>query len=136
MIPGGGAGAIVGGLSGNTSMKKKVSLVQVKLRIRDISMPTLSINCFDCKTMAAGEEIKPDGILGFKYKQGLEHANKIVDLVSVIIDDVDKKEKKFLTTNMGNSSVAEELSKLADLKDKGILTDEEFNAQKSKLLNK
>ena len=132
---GGGAGAVVGGLSGNTSMKKKVSLVQVKLRIRDISMPTLSINCFDCKTMAAGEEVKPDGMLGFKYKQGLEHANKIIDLVSVIIDDVDKKEKKSLSTNISNGSIAEELAKLADLKDKGILTEEEFSVQKAKLLS-
>lgn len=132
---GGGAGAVVGGLSGNTNMNKKVSLVQVKLRIRDISIPSLSINCFDCKTMANGEEVSPDGMLGFIYKQGLEHANKIVDLVSVIIDDVDKKEKKSLSTNSSNSSIAEELAKLADLKDKGILTEDEFLAQKSKLLN-
>lgn len=131
---GGGAGAVVGGLSGNTNMKKKVSLVQVKLRIRDISMPTLSINCFDCKTMAAGEEVKPDGMLGFKYKKGLEHANKIVDLVSVIIDDVDRKENNPLSTN-NSGSIAEEIAKLADLKDKGILTEDEFNVQKTKLLS-
>jgi hypothetical protein len=31
--------------------------------------------------------------------------------------------------------VADELSKLADLKAKGILTEDEFNSQKSKLLN-
>ena len=85
--------------------------------------------------MAAGEEIKPDGILGFKYKQGLEHANKIVDLVSVIIDDVDKNEKKSMIKNSSTNSIAEELSKLADLKDKGILTEEEFSIQKAKLLS-
>ena len=132
---GGGAGAVVGGLSGNTSIKKKVSLVQVKLRIRNISMPTLSINCFDCKTMTGGEEVKPDGILGTKYKLGMEHANKIVDLISVIIDDVDKEEKKSQSLNTNNSSIADELAKLADLKAKGILTEDEFYAQKSKLLN-
>lgn len=132
---GGGAGAVVGGLSGNTNMKKKVSLIQVRLRIRDISMPTLLINCFDSKSMTNGEDIKTDGISGYIYDQCIQHANQIVDLVSVIIDDVDKKEKKSLNTSIGNGSVAEELLKLADLKDKGILTDEEFNAQKSKLLN-
>jgi hypothetical protein len=31
--------------------------------------------------------------------------------------------------------VADQLVKLADLRDKGVLTDEEFNAQKAKLLN-
>ena len=63
----GGAGAVVGGLSGNTNMKKKVKMVQVKLRLRDISNPTLFINCFDYMTMASGQEVKPDGMLGFIY---------------------------------------------------------------------
>ena len=130
----GGAGAVVGGLSGNTSMKKKVKMVQVKLRLRDISNPTLFINCFDYMTMTNGQEVKPDGMLGFIYKQGLEHAQQIADFVSVIIDDVDRSQKQ-TTTNANSNSVADELAKLADLRSKGILTEEEFNTQKSKLLN-
>ncbi len=35
-----------------------------------------------------------------------------------------------------NSSVADELKKLKELKDQGVLTQEEFDAQKQKLLNK
>ena len=85
-------------------------------------------------TMANGQEVKPDGMLGFIYKQGLEHAQQIADLVSVIIDDVDRSQKQ-ATNNNSSSSVADELSKLADLKVKGILTEDEFNSQKSKLLN-
>ena len=131
---GGGAGAVVGGLSGNTEVKKKVSLIQVRLRIRDISMPTLLINCFDCKTMTNGEDIKTDGLSGYIYNQCIQHANQIVDLVSVIIDDVDRKQKQ-VTTGNASSSVADELAKLADLKAKGILSEEEFNVQKSKILN-
>lgn len=130
----GGAGAIVGGLSGNTNMKKKVTYVKVKLRLRDLSNPSLIINCFDYKTMAGGQEVKPDGMFGFVYKQGLEHAQKIADLVSIIIDDVDRKQKQ-ITNNSTSNSVADELAKLADLKAKGFLSDEEFNTQKSKILN-
>lgn len=130
----GGAGAVVGGLSGNTSMKKKVKMVQVKLRLRDISNPTLFINCFDYMTMTNGQEVKPDGMLGFIYKQGLEHAHQIADFISVIIDDVDRSQKQSNTSKTSNS-VADELAKLADLRTKGILTDEEFKTQKSKLLN-
>ena len=130
----GGAGAVVGGLSGNTNMKKKVKMVQVKLRLRDISNPTLFINCFDYITMACGEEVKPDGMLGVIYRQGLEHAQQIADLVSVIIDDVDRSQKQGNNSN-SSSSVADELAKLADLKAKGILTEEECNSLKSKLLN-
>ena len=130
----GGAGAVVGGLSGNMNMKKKVKIVQVKLRLRDINNPILIINCFDYMTMASGQELKTDGMLGFIYKQGLEHAQQIADLVSVIIDDVDRSQKQ-ATNNISSSFVADELAKLADLKAKGILTESEFIEQKSKLLN-
>ena len=34
----------------------------------------------------------------------------------------------------GSGGSADELTKLADLRDKGVLTDDEFNAQKAKLL--
>jgi len=36
---------------------------------------------------------------------------------------------------MGKLSILEELEKLGELRDKGILTEEEFAAQKAKLLN-
>ena len=131
---GGGAGAVVGGLSGDAEMKKKISSIQVRLRIRDISMPTLIIKCFDCKTMTSGSDIGTDGISGLIYNKCIQHANQIVDLISVIIDDVDRKQKHSTISNT-SSSVADELTKLADLKAKGILSEEEFSLQKSKLLN-
>lgn len=128
----GGAGAIVGGLSGDSEMKKKVSLVQVRIKLRDIKSPVLLINCFDSNAMVGYKDIAPNS-----DKVGIEHARAISDLVSVIIDDVDKAEKQShssVTTTVV-PSVAEELAKLADLKSKGILTEEEFDKQKSKLLN-
>lgn len=131
----GGAGAIVGGLSGDSKIKKKVSLVQVRIKLRDINTPTLLINCFDCKAMLGCQEI--DSQSATIYDEGLRHAQQISDLVSVIIDDVDRTEKRNLSSAPITvaGSVAEELTKLADLKSKGILTEEEFNQQKTKLLN-
>ena len=38
-------------------------------------------------------------------------------------------------SNFDISSISEELEKLASLKEKGILTDEEFSAAKSRILN-
>lgn len=135
----GGAGAVVGGLSGNTNLKKEVSLVQVKIRLRNLEEPAVIINCFDYISMGHGEVAKENNLSWDRYKQGLEHAKKIVDLVSVIIDDVDRSEKKDLhssnTTSNGNMLVADELAKLVDLKNKGILTEEEFLKQKNKLLS-
>ncbi len=40
----------------------------------------------------------------------------------------------YVKQTAGGSSSAEELAKLADLKDKGVLTDAEFEAQKAKIL--
>ncbi|MBQ7462808.1 MAG: hypothetical protein IJS63_11330 [Bacteroidaceae bacterium] len=42
----GGAGMVVGGLSGDSKQKKKVSKVSVKIKIRDYSTPALLIPCF------------------------------------------------------------------------------------------
>lgn len=130
----GGAGAVVGGLSGDSEMKKLVSLIQVRIRLRDIESPVLLINCLDCKAMFGCEKIESNNSV---YKTGLEDAQKISDLISVIIDDVDRVEKYKLASMISSptGSYAEELAKLADLKSKGILTEEEFDKQKSKLLN-
>ncbi|MBQ4519170.1 MAG: SHOCT domain-containing protein [Bacteroidaceae bacterium] len=138
----GGAGAIVGGLSGDSKQNKKVSKVQVKIKLRDINNPSFTIDCFDCKTMTLeGKPIKPTSLAdGEKYKQGLKDAQLIADTLSVIIDDVDRAEKKSQNTstipnNISTNSIANELAKLAELKEKGILTEDEFNAQKKILLN-
>lgn len=136
----GGAGAIVGGLSGDTKQNKKVSKVQVKIKLRDINHPSFTIDCFDCVTMTVKEEpIKPTSSEGHIYKQGLNDAQRIADTVSAIIDITDRGAKSIAQPTpqpaKAIGSVADELSKLADLKSKGILTDEEFAAQKKALLN-
>lgn len=138
----GGAGAIVGGLSGDSKQNKKVSKVEVKIKLRDINNPSLTIDCFNCKTMTIkGKPIKPTSLAeGEKYKQGLRDAQQIADTLSVIIDATDRLEKSF--SNVAKTSdtisaggVADELAKLAELKERGILTEAEFNTQKQVLLN-
>ena len=134
----GGAGMIVGGLSGDSAQKKKVSMVSVKIRIRDYSTPSLLITCFDALKLTGHKEIKTtDGLFGQIYKDELQNAQKIADYVSVIIDEVDRQDKQLhmaQPVSSSNSSIADELAKLASLKEQGILTDEEFHIQKTKLL--
>ena len=64
----------------------------------------------------------------------------IKDIFSIIIDIVDKNLARQKTVQVvhptSSPSVADELMKLAKLKDAGVLSEEEFNIQKSKLLNK
>lgn len=133
----GGAGAIVGGLSGNHKQEKTVSKVQVKIKLRDISNASLVIDCFDSRTMTTEgkSSIKPTSMEGYIYKQGLEHATKICDMVSVIIDDVNHQPNNAPAEAASSASTINELEKLVALKEKGVLTDDEFQKMKASVLS-
>lgn len=135
----GGAGMVVGGLSGDTKQEKNVSKVTIKIKIRDYSMPSLMIECFNSPELLGNKEIWSTHKV---YREELQNAQKIADYLSVIIDDVCKKEKTSPSKvaqhkpSKNGASVADELAKLASLKEQGILTEDEFRTQKEKLLNK
>lgn len=122
-VLGGGAGAIVGGLSGDVKQKKDVKELQVEIKLRDINNPSLTIECYNARNLDSLE-------------QGKEDAKRIADIVGVIIDDVDKSSSNSAIPVNNNISVADEILKLSRLKEQGILTEEEFEAQKCSLLNR
>lgn len=87
----GSAGAIVGGLSGGSKQASVVSLVQVKILLRDVNSPSLLINTFNARNMTVeGKPIKSNGTEGYIYMNGLKIAQEIADIVNVIIDEVDR----------------------------------------------
>lgn len=137
----GGAGTIVGGLSGSSAQKNKVSLVLVKILLRSLDNTSLTVNCFDSRTMTTEGKasIETEGKMeSYIYKIGKKNADDIKDLVSIIIDRVDSKTnsaKLAASTNGKSGSISDELIKLSELKEKGILTEEEFMLQKNKILN-
>ncbi len=132
----GGAGAVVGGLSGTTTQHKEVKTMTLKILLRSTEKPTYLINFNESKRVLKNED-KSDNALYKKYQR---NANKAKDILSVIIDKV-KQEKVVAVrqvepqTIQQSTTIADELAKLAKLKSDGILTEEEFNAQKTKLLN-
>ena len=117
----GTAGAIVGGLSGKTTTVSEVN-IKVKILVRDQTFPSIIINCFDGTTEAP--------ILS-KCK---EDAHKIFDLCSVIIDRCEKAGRK-ATKHTENDDMIKKLEKLGELRNNGILTEDEFNQEKKKILN-
>ena len=136
----GGVGAIVGGLSGGARNVEKASTVMVKILLRDIDAPSMQIMCFESKTMIS---TKPDSYAkkgkseSQIYINGRKQADQIKDLISVIIDKVDREAKVAASTPdlaPPRASVTEELMKLHNLKEMGVLSEEEFQSQKSKLL--
>lgn len=136
----GGAGTIVGGLSGNSTQKNKVSSLSVKILLRSLEKPSLLIKCFDSRTMTTEHKssLETEGkIESYIYKMGKKNADEIKDLISIIIDRSDKKSETLHEVNSNNPSnlIADELLKLNGLKEKGILTEDEFRLQKNKILN-
>ncbi len=132
----GGAGAIIGGLSGSSKNLKLHSSVKVKILLRNTSTPSITIDCFNASTMTFDGKPVKDGSVehNYIYKQGLGHAKYIVDFISVIIDAVDRAHNT-TSPQVSSGSTADELAKLAHLKEKGVLTEEEFAEQKKKLLD-
>ena len=120
----GGAGAIIGGLSGDSKLEKKVSSLQVKILVRNQNIPSHIIDCFvgfPCDICILHNE--------------MEKAKRIIDHISVIIDMMDREYQQELATSKTEMhSIADELEKLCILKEKGILSNAEFEQQKEKLL--
>lgn len=135
----GGVGAIIGGLSGGSTQKNKVSSLSVKIHLRNLNKPSLLIKCFDSMSMTGYASIETDGNLQSSiYKLGKMHADNIKDLVSVIIDKTDKNSTTTSEEIVAkpSGSIADELLKMNELKEKGIITEAEFIIQKTKLLSK
>lgn len=133
----GGAGAIVGGLSGDTSQNKKVQSMNIKILVRSTITPSvnLPINLMDETFNTRDKKSKET------YSTRIKEANEIKDLISVIIDSSNQQSSIPATSTQKieepkqKTSIADELVKLAQLKDAGILSEEEFQEQKKKILN-
>lgn len=137
---GGVAGAIVGGTTGDQSITSHIYELKVKVTFRSLQNPSEIFSILD---------YAPESVKDSDYeieKVFIKKAEDIKDVFSVIIDDVEQKYKASMLDNTIKvaesikpepiGSVADELVKLADLKAKGLLTDEEYNTAKKKLLEK
>lgn len=135
----GAAGSIVGGLSGNSTQENKVTSVYVKLLLRSLDNPSLTMPCFEnwmsSKIVITSKEARQGK--DYVYSFGKKNAVEIKDLISVIIDRTDNKHKSTTDSkaSIPSNLIADELLKLTSLKEKGILTENEFTLQKNKILN-
>lgn len=127
----GGVGAIIGGLSGRTGSSEKVKRVDLRITVNDTKNSLHDVNFM-------GIEGKKDGII---YKSAMDQARHWHGLIAVLINMADSEDvlkegvKSSIRENGGTSSLADELSKLSDLRDRGVLSDKEFSIQKQKLLS-
>lgn len=130
----GGAGAVVGGLSGASKKNMEIKTMQIKILLRNTQRTSCILDFNESKRVLKTKE-SADNTLYETYQQ---NANCAKDTLSVIIDRAKQTAapvNQVVQAPVPKSGVADELAKLAKLKADGILTDEEFNVQKAKLLN-
>lgn len=131
----GGAGAVVGGLSGDSKEKRTVTKMDLKILIRNTDKTSITLH-FNLSTTPLNLS---NGFDKQCYDEQLKEVNGCKDLLSIIIDSTKNENRINAATSPSpqsapSNNIADELSKLAKLRADGILTDEEFAAQKTKLL--
>lgn len=126
----GGVGAIIGGLSGSKTTSERVEKLQLKITVNNTIEPVQNITFLNSPVGTK----KSDPIYSGHF---LKEARYWHGLVSVLIKRADDESIQFVQnvdSPVESESVADELLKLAQLHKDGLLTKEEFDAQKLKLL--
>lgn len=129
----GGVGAAVGALTGSSKTKGKIRSVELRVTVADTANPMFILN-FQNIEAAAG---------GIIHRAATEKAAEWMGRLNAIIRQADQEEAQRAapppeavspSQSRLNVSKADELSKLAKLRADGILTEDEFQAAKGKLL--
>lgn len=124
----GGVGALIGGLSGSTTSQEKVKKIELNVIVNDTANPIHKIAFLNSEFSAYAKDSQ-------EYKDGYNTAYHCHQLIGVLIRQADEEDKRKETSTGSNSSqsnmsVADELRKLVQLKDEGIISGDEFEAQK------
>lgn len=123
----GGAGAIVGSVTGKKKSTNIATSMQIKITTKDINNPVIFIKIFK------GEHKKGSIV----YNSFQKNAHKIISMLQITVDRVtqDSLNNSSLIQESSKSKI-DELKELKELLDSGILTQEEFDSEKAKILNR
>lgn len=122
----GGVGALIGGVTGKDKQKESASYIGLNIHTKN---NTIELCVFDSLNEFASKKIKKGQLLWSEYEAGRKQAKEIERLLRVIVD-------KNTPIKTPQSSTADELSKLGTLLKDGLLTQEEFEQEKAKILNR
>jgi len=104
--------------------------------LKQMEMPLAQITSVSHKTGLMFGEIEVDTAGGKKKIETISKKDvpKVAKIISDLIKELNNKSNSTNNTDK-QLDIVSQLEKLAELKEKGILTEEEFIAQKNKLLN-
>lgn len=122
----GGAGAVVGAITGH-KQKETCDSLKILITLKDTNCTTVYIPFITVS-------VKKNGTV---YQSAKSLAQNCSNLLTLIVSENNRNEAT--STNASSVSelisIADELAKYKKLLDEGVLTQEEFDAQKQKLLN-
>ncbi len=122
----GGIGAVVGA---NTRASQNVTnSLQIRIVTKNINRSLYTINIITAETQKDSKE----------YKEAMNFANDVYATITSIINNSEKSNinvggKKDMEQN--NNDFIEQLERLSKLKENGVITQEEFEESKQKILN-
>lgn len=117
----GGAGAIVGGVTGKKSTKGICNSMKIKITINDMNNPVVYVDLISSAT-------KKDSMIYRTFHNSAQECLSVLQLIC------DRQSGVTNTTNIIAGSNADEIKKYKNLLDEGILTQDEFDAKKKELL--
>ena len=120
-------GMLIGGLSGSKRTDSIITKIDLRIIINDLSNPSYFIPFLTSKAKKGS----------WIYNSAIESARKWHNLFEVAIKQADIEDSNNLKDKKTEShiSIADELNKLAELKLKGLISEEEFSQLKLKLIN-
>jgi len=128
----GGVGAIIGGLGGENESKKNISSIKLKIYFNDTQRPVLTMTFYD------GPKLEK---YGPTYKKCHEMAESCYGVIRALKHSNDKITVNQYAQVPGESfhdiqlSVGDELAKLYQLLEKGVITESEFLEIKGKIIS-
>lgn len=129
----GGVGAILGGVTAGNKNRKYVSNVFIKIETINPNKSVFDIEIFNAIAMCGTNEIKPFTFKWDIYQNCLKKAREIESQIGGIIEKNSQNIDSCITSS--NHST-DEILKFHQLLKEGIITQEEFDKEKTKILNK
>lgn len=124
----GDSGAVVGA---NTRKSKNiVSSIVIRIVTKEIDEPLYTLELLDYQIDTNKQ------LYANFYKLAMTFANNVYATIQAIINDNNKINKLETKQESNSNNGLEQLEKLAELKGKGIITQEEFEESKKKILSK
>ena len=121
----GGIGAVIGGLSGSKRNQQYIKTIKLQISTTNMERPNRELVLLDYSHSKKGAS--PDGVI---IKTILENAQTWHGRITNLM----KRSEKHSNDAQAASSSLEKIERLASLRERGALTDDEYEREKQKLL--